>query len=167
LLNYIEISEKYKPHKVKTLLIAEAPPPNGKAYFYLPKKMNPYREIKNYTSLPATIFYPYFRTIPKTILDYEKLLLKLCSNGIFLLDIYDIPLKIRDKSFPNWINQRNLKILTNEIPLLKHKIIERIGEVVETNITFLLARKHYTTLLKQYFPIANYCSWIDFRIKNY
>lgn len=74
MIDYLIESKKFKPDKVTTLLIGEAPPPNERTYFYVPQEMNPNRDIRSYSSLPATIFYHYFKTIPDTIEKYQSLL---------------------------------------------------------------------------------------------
>lgn len=60
MINYSLEIEKYRPKVIKTLLIGEAPPLNGKTFFYLPKQINFMNSIENNTSLPATIFNCYF-----------------------------------------------------------------------------------------------------------
>jgi hypothetical protein len=163
LLNYVEISQHYQPTKVTTLLLGESPPPGGESYFYIPKVMNPNRDINVYSCLPATIFYHYYKTIPSSIIEYEKLLRKLQKDGIFLMDICDLPLRIRDKNQPKQINLDNLKILLQHIPSLKDKINYRVGMIEEHNIIFLLARKLYKKHLKEHFPNAEYYTWKEFR----
>lgn len=160
------ISDEYKPTLINTLLIGEAPPPSGSSYFYVPEVMNPNIDIRTYSTLPATIFYHYYKTIPDSKEKYKLLLKKLERDGIFLIDICDIPLKIRDESLPGWINTDNLNALIAEIPKLKDKIIDRIGTIDEYNITFLLARKHYKRYLKEHFPNAKYYAWKEFRMNN-
>ena len=165
-LPYFELSEKYRPEKVETLLVGEGPPPSGDKYFYLPAKMNPKRDIRNYRSLPATIFYHYFRSIPSSIEEYESLLFRLKERNIFLIDILDRPLKIRDSSFPKGVDVENYKILLSSIPKLKEKIRERGIAISEDRIIFLLARTSYINELKQEFPNAQYFRWIDFRMES-
>ena len=161
---YFELSEKYRPKKIETLLVAEGPPPSGKRYFYLPNKMNPSRDIRHYRSLPATIFYHYFKTIPSSIEDYELFLLRLKERNIFLIDILDEPLKIRDRSSPNGINKKNYDILISKIPKLKDKINGRGISIPEDRIIFLLARASYKRELMKVFPNSQFVRWIDFRL---
>mgnify|MGYP000912663479 CR=1 FL=1 len=163
-LNYFELSEKYRPKKVENLIVGEGPPPSGKRYFYLPIRMNPKRDIRGYRSLPATIFYHYFRSIPSTVEEYESLLIKLKERNIFLIDILDNPLKIRDRSSANGINKENYDLLISGIHGLKDKIKERSIYISEDRIVFLLARTSYKKELKREFPNAQYFRWIDFRL---
>lgn len=163
---YTDAHSKYLPDVIKYLLICESPPPSGKSYFYFPKKMNPERDISSYSSLPATIFYHYCKIIPSTNEDYENLLNKLKLKGIFLMDICDEPLRIRDRNCPGWINRENLEILISHIPKLMNKIKKRIGGIKEEKIIFLLPRNHYKRLLKEYFPKAQYYSWKEFRMEG-
>ena len=59
-IDYISEAEKYRPDTIKTLLVGEAPPPNGQTYFYLPRELKNSGTIRNDRSLPATIFCHYF-----------------------------------------------------------------------------------------------------------
>ena len=113
MINYFEISGKYRPSKIKTLLIGEAPPPSGKKYFYLPDAIQNRSRAEN-ASLPATIFYHYFDIVPSDVVEYERFLRKLQNMGIFLIDIIDEPLKIRDRNSNNGINEDNLKYLISQ-----------------------------------------------------
>jgi len=163
-LDYSELSEKYRPKKIETLLVAEGPPPSGERYFYLPTKMNPSRNIRNYRSLPATIFYHYFKSIPSSIEEYELFLLRLKERNIFLIDILDEPLKIRDRSSPDGVNKKNYDILISRIPKLKDKIYGRGISIPEDRIIFLLARTCYKKELVKEFPNSKFFRWIDFRL---
>ena len=165
-IQYFNLSEKYRPEKVETLLVGEGPPPSGKRYFYLPTKMNPKRDVRGYRSLPATIFYHYFRSIPSTVEEYESLLIKLKDRNIFLIDILDKPLKIRDRSSVDGINKENYDLLISNIYRLKDKIKERGISLSEDRIIFLLARTTYDKELKREFPNAQYFRWIDFRLDH-
>lgn len=163
-LPYFELSEKYRPERLETLLIGEGPPPSGDKYFYLPVKMNPKRDIRSYRSLSATIFYHYFRSIPSSIKEYESFLLRLKERNIFLIDILDNPLKIRDRSSVDGINKENYDRLISSIPELRDKIKDRGISISEDRIVFLLARTSYEKDLKREFPNAQYFRWIDFRL---
>jgi len=66
-INYFQESERYRPKTVRTLLIAEAPPPSRTKYFYVPRPMQDKVPVEKDTSLPATIFYHYFKKRPKTV----------------------------------------------------------------------------------------------------
>lgn len=166
MIDYNKVSKRFKPKEIKTLLIGESPPPNGKTYFYIPKKMSQKIKVENFRSLPATIFYHYFHQIPSTEQNYEKLLWKLHSMGIFLIDICDKPLKITDRKLPKSINYDNLNILISNIPKLKEKIKKRVGDINDKNIIFLLPRLHYVDDLNQYFPNSPQKRWIDFRLNR-
>ena len=165
-LNYFELSEKYRPEKVETLLVGEAPPPSGEKYFYLPTKMNSDRAIRFYVRLPATIFYHYFKSIPSSVEEYASFLLKLKNKNIFLIDILDEPLRITDRSSPKGINKENQDILISMIPKLKEKIKNRGISISEDKIIFLLARSSYKNELKKEFPKAKFVRWVDFRMSH-
>lgn len=163
MINYLTISEKYRPIKIKTLLIGEAPPPSGKKYFYLPDTIQK-RSRENNTSLPATIFYHYFDKVPKDTKEYEKYLRELQNMGIFLIDIVDEPLKIRDRNSKNGINEKNLNYLNSQIPKLRNKITERNISIDESQIVFLLARTKYKKYIEKEFPNSEIIRWKDFRM---
>lgn len=162
--DYFEESEKFRPKDVKILLVGEAPPPSGKTYFYVPKPMSNKRPIRDDRSLPATIFYHYFRKRPETVERYIELLNKLKAMGIFLMDIVDSPIKISDRNLKWGINQENLEYLVSQIPLLRNKIRSRGIDIEDENIIFLLARKHYRKYLDEAFPKSQKIRWIDFRL---
>jgi len=86
-INYFQESEKYRPDIIKNLLVGEAPPSSGKTYFYVPKALSDDIPIRDHRTLPATIFYHYFRTRPISKNEYTDLLLLLKKKGIFLIDI--------------------------------------------------------------------------------
>lgn len=159
-IDYYQESEKYRPEKIDTLLIGEATPPSEKKYFYLPTKMNAERPIEKYRSLPATIFNHYFKSRPFSAEEYGQFLYRLKSKNIFLLDILDEPLRIRERS---GINEKNYKILLSRIPKLKKKIKNRGISIPENKIIFLLARRHYRKQLKKEFPQSQFRTWKDFR----
>jgi hypothetical protein len=91
-MNYEINASIYKPTKIKTLLIGEAPPPNGKTYFYkVPDNYFASNQIEDDSSLPATIFNHYFGQRPKDSAEYDKYLVSLKENGIFLINMYKRP----------------------------------------------------------------------------
>ena len=159
MIDYIRIRKKYKPKEIRTLLIGEAPPPNGKTYFYIPRDMSQARNIENDRSLPATIFNHYFDRRPSTIVEYEDFLLDLKERGIFLMDIIDDPIKIRD-------NIENEKYLVSQIPNLRNKIKSMGISLEEEHWVFLLARTSYRSIIKREFPDSMTINWIDFRVKR-
>lgn len=84
-MEYIKIAQYYKPVEIKVLLVGEAPPSNGKTYFYVvPEK----EKLKIHdSSMAATIFNHYFDTIPKERGEYKRFLNCLKDRGVFLIDI--------------------------------------------------------------------------------
>ena len=160
-IDYFKESEKYKPQKVSTLLVGEAPPPSGNFYFYLPRPLSNTIPIRSDRSLPATIFHHYFQTRPETEREYVRLLLKLKDMGVFLIDISDEPLRIRER---RGINQLNLDRLISEIPNLRSKMKSREIFIEDGKIIFLLPRLHYKRHLVDEFPESTFVRWIDFRI---
>ncbi len=164
MIDYYEVAKRYKPDTIRALLIGEAPPPSGK-YFYVPKKMSLFRDVAKDSSLPATIFNHYFGNRPANEGEYENYLMNLKSKGIFLVDIVDKPLKVRDKSQPGSINQKNLDEIISEIPNLRKKLNERTVSIDEQRMIFLLPRLHYKKDLVKEFPHSQLIRWKDFRMK--
>jgi hypothetical protein len=156
-INYLLESEKYKPEIVKTLLVGEAPPPSGDKYFYVPRAMSTDLPIEEDRSLPATIFYHYFKERPTTTDRYITLLLRLKEKGIFLIDIYNEPIKVRN-------SPDGVKRIINEIPKLRVKIKSRGINIADRNIVFLLARNTYKTHIRHIFPGSELITWKYFRI---
>jgi len=169
-LDYLELSEKYKPEniglKTKTLLVAEAPPPSGTSYFYLPGKLAKYENIEDARTLPHTIFYHHFTDIPLTIGKYEEYLKRLQKMEIFLMDILDEHLKIRDSSSSSGINQENYKKLLLQISKLRDKIKNRGIQIEDENIIFLDPYHVYSyhKELKKEFPESEIIRWIVYRL---
>lgn len=131
-INYLRESEKYRPKTINVLLVGEAPPPSGTRYFYVPRPMDLSKLIEQDTSLPATIFNHYFRKRPETVKKYIEFLRALQIKGIFLMDIVDEPIKVRD-------NPEGMQKVIMGINKLKDKMNGRGIEVKEDNMIFLLA----------------------------
>lgn len=160
-INYEKYANKYKPEKIVELLIGEAPPPNGKNYFYkTPENYKPKDcQIEHDSSLPSTIFHHYFQKRPVDKIMYEECLNSLKKDGVFLIDIMNEPIQIRGK-------RENIKklISTDNLKMLKMRIEELVQ--IDTQVTFLLARTGYTRTLKQAFPNATFKSWKEFRLSK-
>lgn len=138
MLNYRMLANKYRPdNEIKILLVGEAPPPSGKKYFYnIPENYRPKANIEKDTSLPGTVFNHFFDRLPNNSKDYEDCLVMLKDNGIFLIDIYEQPIQVRnnkEKSLPVIFSDSNLEDLNSRI----HSIISE-----RTEIIFLLARTY-------------------------
>jgi len=157
MIDYLKVRAEYQPSTIKTLLIGEAPPPNGKTYFYLPKLMSLGKSVRDDTSLPATIFNHYFHKRPETLEQYKAYLNTLEMHGIYLIDIIDEPKRIRG-------NKENEEYLISKIPFLKEKIESRGLVIEEENWIFLLARNSYKKHLKKHYPLSTKIRWIDFRM---
>jgi hypothetical protein len=157
MINYRKEARRYRPKEIRTLLIAESPPPGEMDYFYVPKTR--VRE----QSLPGAIFFHYFGTLPLTKEAYEEFLTDLQERGVFLIDISDEPLKIRNKAFANWIDPIELKRLKDKIPDLRGKIQGLGITISDERIKFLLPRAHYKRELRRLFPQATFYLWKEFR----
>lgn len=163
-INYRKIADGYHPDIIKTLLVGEAPPPSGKRYFYLSIDMPNTKIINKDNSMPATVFNHYFGRRPNDKAEYEYFLRQLQSNGIFLIDIVDRNLKIRDRSQPKQINQENLDYVKSQIPNLRNKLKKLNIEVADDQIIFLMPRPHYDKIIRGQFKNPKIYSWIDFRL---
>ena len=158
-IDYEAESEKYRPNPIGCLLIGEAPPPSGQTYFYVPKALSENVDIANDRSLPATIFYHYFQTRPTTVEEYDALLRRLKSMGIFLIDICDEPIRVRN-------SPEGVERIIHEISKLREKITLRGIDVPDEKIVFLLARSGYERHIRKEFPRSSRITWKDFRMSS-
>ena len=159
MINYLKDSEKYKPAKVKALLVAEAPPSHGKSHFYMPQALSDKKPIRSDMTLEATVFNHYFKTRPTSEDEYTDLLKRLKKKGIFLVYIYDEPVKVCD-------TPEGLKVIIDAVPKLRKKIKKRGINVDDSNIIFLMSRSNYKKLLKDEFPDAKFIQKVDFRMTH-
>ena len=113
--------------------------------------------IEKDRSLPATIFYHYFRERPATIERYITLLVRLKEMGVFLIDICSEPVKVR--GFPDGITH-----IINEIPKLRSNMLARGIHIADQDIVFLLARNKYKKYIQREFPDAQRLTWKYFRM---
>ena len=158
-IDYIAEAEKFRPSHIKTLLVGEAPPSSGKRYFYVPFNMSLSLPIEKDRSLPATVFNHYFNRRPKDKEEYYLFLRRLQEKGVFLIDICDKPIKVRN--CPKGLNQ-----IIDEIPKLREKMTSRKIFIPDWEIIFLLARKNYIKKIKLEFPESNLIRWIDFGMSS-
>ena len=158
-IDYLTESEKYRSDVIETLLVGEAPPFNGQTYFYLPTEPKNRGTIRDDRSLPATIFCHYFPRRPEGETEYMQFLDRLKKMGVFLVDIYDKPIKVRGST------EGEQKIV-EAIPKLYEKLLERGIDMKEQRTIFLLARNSYTKYIRRYFPYVERIPWIKFRMAN-
>ena len=158
-IDYLAESERYRPSVIKTLLIGEAPPPSGTSYFYVPSKMALTIPIEKDRTLPATIFNHYFGVRPQSDEEYVAFLRTLRDNGVFLVDICDEPVQVRQ-------SPEGIERIRSEIPKLASKLAERGITVAEDQMVFLLARKDYQADIRRAFPSAKRFRWKDFRMNH-
>jgi hypothetical protein len=142
---------------IETLLVGEAPPPNGNSYFYVPTVLRKARSIRDHRSLPATIFHHYFQKVPEDKQENASFLLRLKELGIFLIDILDTPVIVRN-------SPEGMRQIIEALPMLRGKLKRRHLEVVDEKIIFLLARKSYQAYIRREFPTSRLVPWIDFRM---
>ena len=156
-IKYRAESKKYEPGHIQTLLVGEAPPANGKTYFYVPKPMNPEVSSERQANLPGTVFGHYFRSIPAREEEYANLLTRLKKRGVFLIDICDEPIKVRN-------SPEGVARIIAEIPKLRSKLKRRKIRISEDKIIFLHARRDYTRELRSAFPNSKHTCWMCFRM---
>jgi hypothetical protein len=163
-MEYEKHAKLYKPKEIKILLIGEAPPPNGKSYFYKVPEKYPTRKssIEDDTSLPATIFNHYFGRRPNDTKEYEQFLKCLKERGVFLIDIINLPLEIRKKD--KSLNQENIDKLISDDNL--NDLEKRINSLnnKDKKVIFLLARTKYLKKLKTKFSNYSFITWKCFRL---
>lgn len=158
-IEYHQESEKYRPESIRTLLVGEAPPPNGKTYFYVPRPISNEGPIEKARSLPATIFNHYFQERPTSLERYIILLTHLKDDGIFLIDICSEPIRVRN--CPEGVSR-----IIDEIPKLRIKMVEKSIHVADQDIIFLLARNSYKKYILREFPDSQLYTWKDFRMSS-
>ena len=168
-INYEDLSKDYEPEKfgvaTSTLLIAEAPPPNKKDYFYLPRILPQYRNIRYARTLPHTIFYHYFRKIPSDVKEYEQMLKRLAKQGVFMIDICDKPVRISKRG--SGIDKVNLKkYIIDNIPRLRDKIKHRGIRIPDNKIIFLDPGHGYKKYVVEASSEYKIIKWIDFRMSS-
>jgi len=156
-IDYLYHSKLYRPEIIRTLLIGEAPPPNGRSYFYLPTALSQRKKKEDDRSLPATIFYHYFDRLPLGEGEYKDFLVKLRSLGIFLVDIVDEPILVRN--CPEGVEK-----VKAELPRLQDKLNLRGIFLSPKDMVFLLARRNYESIIRQEFPEASRIRWKEFRM---
>lgn len=140
-IDYTAEAGKYRPSRITTLLVGEAPPASGTAYFYVPRELSTALPIENDRGLPATIFLHYFGRRPTSINEYIDLLLALKANGIFLVDICDEPIRVRGSS-------EGICRIISKISRLREKFGSKGIIVPDTSIVFLLARRNYKSAIR-------------------
>lgn len=164
-MDYNTLAKKYKPEAIKTLLVGEAPPPDGKTYFYkIPDVYSiPKSKIEDDSSLRATIFNHYFGRRPNDRSEYEKFLICLQKRGVFLIDIYDENLVIKKRGQPfNGVNIEKL-VSAENIKKLKDKISKLVTP--ETKVIFVIPTgRPYTKELLKEFPNISCVNWKCFRL---
>lgn len=159
-MDYLAQSEKDRPDVIETLLIGEAPPPNGMTYFYLPTTLPRLIPIAQNRSLPATVFHHYFQRLPVDHEEYHEFLLKLKELRIFLVDIVDEPIRVRG-------SQEGVQRIVEAIPKLRARLERRNIDINDERIIFLLARKDYQKSIREAFPKSSLIRWKDFRMGTF
>jgi len=139
---------KYKPEKVKYLLIAEAPPESVDRFFY-------YEDVHKHDDLflgVAQALYPVLKNnFIKSGRNKEKkksILLKLKADGFYLLDLSDLPLSLLKES------------LSSQLPLLK----EKINQVEDKNTKIILIKAPVFDIAFSYLKQNGFRNLVEIRI---
>ncbi|GAJ02423.1 unnamed protein product, partial [marine sediment metagenome] len=114
----------------------------------------PKKPIIEDKSLQATIFNNYFGRRPSNSIEYENFLEELSNRRIFLIDISNEPLKIRDK---NGLHKENIKKLISRDTL--EYLNKRINKLECEQLIFLIPRTYYRNILIEKFPKTSFLTW--------
>lgn len=118
---YALARNKYKPAKIQTLLLTEAPPGNLERYFY-------FEDVKRQDSLFLEItgvLYPdlkqrYLRSGRKTELK-EELLFQFQSDGYWLMTVLEVPYNVNECTLEDCLPalpQRLGRYVTKQTPIV-------------------------------------------------
>ena len=116
MLNYQELREKYKPRKIKCLLIAESPPKSEERFFY-----NPGQEKYDFLFKSVMeVIFPDFKNNYQRGQKHEYLQ-RFKEQGFYLIDAVDTPINDRKRRERNKIIRKNLENKIKEIEELISK----------------------------------------------
>jgi len=85
--DYARAREKYQPHKIKILFVAESPPSSG-GYFYFSETIGKDHLFRE--TMKALDLWPVSRPLRRGV-DKRPLLERFRSNGFFLIDTCELP----------------------------------------------------------------------------
>ena len=85
--DYAQAREKYQPHKIKILFVAESPPSSG-GYFYFSETIGKDHLFRE--TMKALDLWPVSRPLRRGV-DKRPLLERFRSNGFFLIDTCELP----------------------------------------------------------------------------
>jgi hypothetical protein len=166
LSQYRNASNKYRPDAVKLLLVGEAPPPSQKHYIYWPKQMSR-AQLENDYSFPATVFGHFFDRKPVDINEYDQFLYELKKMTIWILDMYEEPIKVGDRNLPNNRIEANFQKVKGSIKSFRHRLESlKLGHLKDEQIIFLPPRGGYNREIKSHFPNSKIVRWADFRLRR-
>jgi len=129
---------KYKPKKVKYLLIAEAPPDNLSRFFY-------YESVINHDYLFLGIAKSLFPKLKNLYIESnrnpkikELILKKIQQDGFYLLDLSPVPLSLLETSLSSqmlYLNQNIKNVINKEtkIILIKTNVYDIAFETLNRN----------------------------------
>ena len=130
--------EKYKPKKIKYLLIAEAPPNNLNRFFY-------YESVVNHDYLFLGVTQSLYPELKDLYIEnnrnskIKKLILKkLQQDGFYLLDLSQVPLSVLETSLSSqisFLNKSIKKVIDEEtkIILIKANVYDIAFETLNIN----------------------------------
>ena len=111
-VNFNRARQKYRPHKIRLLLIAESPPSSG-GFFYFPMTIGKDHLFRE--TMKALDLWPENEPMRKGV-DKRPMLLRFQSMGLYLLDTCDFPVnKLR------LVERR--EIVLQQIPRLVKEVI--------------------------------------------
>jgi len=141
-----EAQEKYKPKKIKYLLIAEAPPENLDRFFY-------YSDVRKADCLFLGIMEALYPSEKQHLLQRnpdlkEKLLLKFMGEGFYLIDLFDFPRsfysKISSEITDHLIKKvKQLSTIETKVIIIKADVYDAVYSILSQNRINVIDKKIY------------------------
>lgn len=119
---YNKLANEFRPKRIKTLFVGESFPIGG-AYFYWPKSIS--------GPLGKSVFRKSLGKIPKDNGQYLSFLKKLKGKGVFVIDIYENPLRVGRNDERELIKR-----------LIEEKMFHRIRNLNPKRVYFILPKRN-------------------------
>jgi len=129
---------KYKPEKIKYLLIAEAPPDSLERFFY-------YENVKQHDYLFLGVVEALYPELKQRFLASKRnseikttILQKLSADGFYLIDLSDLPLSLLHGSLKNQLPKlikkvKNVTDKQTQIILIKANVYDTAYTILKTH----------------------------------
>ncbi len=162
MLNYQKLREKYKPRKIKCLLIAESPPKSEERFFY-----NPRQEKYDFLFKSVMeVIFPDFKNNYRRGQKHEYLQ-RFKEQGFYLIDAVDTPINDRKRRERNKIIRKNLENKIKEIDelILKDTPIILIKKNVFEIFHHELEERGFNVVHDKYIPFPSFGHQEEFKEK--